>query len=166
MPDPVTGIAADKRPIRLRNIVSRFLRTPDDPYRFSAISLILNGFCPKNLHAARAGLRGWGRIFSLNQRGFDMSMKKAYEQKVRAQLDEWQAEVDKFRAKAADAEADTKIAYYRRIDELRAMQDRAEDRLEDLKQSGDDAWDDLKAGVESATQSLSESMTTARSRFG
>lgn len=95
-----------------------------------------------------------------------MSMKKAYEQKIRAQLDEWQAEVDKFRAKAADAEADAQIAYYRRIDELRAAQNQAEERLAELKNSSDDAWDDLKTGVESATRSLSEAMTTARSRFG
>jgi len=121
---------------------------------------------PKRLHVRGAGLRGWGGIFALNQRGSDMSMKKAYEQKIRAQLDEWQAEVDKFRAKAADAEADAQIAYYRRIDDLRAAQNQAEERLAELKNSSDDAWDDLKTGVETATRSLSEAMTTARSRFG
>jgi flagellar hook-basal body complex protein FliE len=95
-----------------------------------------------------------------------MSKRQAYEKKVQAQLDEWAADVEKLRARAANADADTQIAYHRQIDELRDMQKQANDSLAALKKSGDEAWDDIKSGVESARASLNDAIDTARSRFG
>ena len=94
-----------------------------------------------------------------------MSMKEAYEQKVQAQLDEWSAEIDKLKAKADSAEADAQLEYYKRIEELRSMQETAANKLTGLKDAGDDAWEDLKAGIESAWDSLGNALKSAASRF-
>ncbi len=40
-----------------------------------------------------------------------MSDKKAYEEKQRAKLAEWRAEIDKLKAKAEQANAEMKIEY-------------------------------------------------------
>ena len=40
-----------------------------------------------------------------------MSMKEAYEKKMRAKLDEWGAQIDKLKAKADAAEADVQLEY-------------------------------------------------------
>jgi hypothetical protein len=93
-------------------------------------------------------------------------MKEAYEKKLQGQLDEWGAEIDKLKAKADSAEADTQLSYYKQIEELRSMQDAARKKLDELKDASDDAWEDLKVGIDSAWDSLSRSVKSAISRFG
>ena len=94
-----------------------------------------------------------------------MSMKEAYEQKIKAQLDEWSAEIDKLKAKADSAEGDVQLEYYKQIEELRTMQETASNKLTELKDAGDDAWEDLKAGIDSAWDSLGNALKSASSRF-
>jgi len=94
-----------------------------------------------------------------------MSMKKAYEQKLQAQLDEWSAEIEKLKAKVDNAEADTQLNYYKQIEEIRSMQESAANKLVELKDAGDDAWEDLKAGIDSAWDSLGNAVKSAASRF-
>lgn len=94
-----------------------------------------------------------------------MSMKDAYEQKIEAQLAEWDAEIKKLRAKAEQAEADAKIQYQKQVEDIRSMQRSAQAKLEELKEAGDNAWEDLKAGMENARDSLAKAIRDATSRF-
>ena len=94
-----------------------------------------------------------------------MSMKEAYEKKLQAQLDEWSAEIDRLKAKADKAEADAQLDYYKKIEELRVLQEQARDKLVELEAATDEAWEDLKAGIESAWDSLSVAVRSAVSRF-
>ena len=94
-----------------------------------------------------------------------MSEKQAYEKKVRAQYDEWSAEIDKLKAKANSVEADMQLEYEEKIKELRTLQAAAEEKLEELKNSSDDAWEDVKAGLDAAWDSLGNALRSARSRF-
>lgn len=94
-----------------------------------------------------------------------MSMKEAYEQKLQAQLDKWSADIDKLKAKADSAEADLQLEYYKKIEELRSMQETAVDKLFELKDASDDAWQDIKAGVENAWDSLGNALNSFASRF-
>ena len=50
-----------------------------------------------------------------------MSMKEAYEQKQQAQLNEWDAQIKKLKAKADMAEADAQFEYYKQIKELLSL---------------------------------------------
>jgi uncharacterized coiled-coil DUF342 family protein len=94
-----------------------------------------------------------------------MSTKQAYEKKLQAKLDEWNAEIDKLKAKANSAEADAQLEYNRQIDELRTKQNEAQKKLDELKEASEDAWKDLKAGIENAWDSLGSSIKSAVSRF-
>lgn len=94
-----------------------------------------------------------------------MSMKEAYERKLQAQLDEWNAEIDNLKARADKAEADAQLKYYKQIEELRQQQQAAQVKLSELRQSSEDAWEDLKAGVESAWDSFGKAVKSASSRF-
>lgn len=94
-----------------------------------------------------------------------MGMKEAYEQKLQAKLDEWSADIDKLKAKADSAEADLQLEYYKKIEELRSMQETAADKLIELKDAGDDTWEDIKAGVESTWDSLGNALNSFASRF-
>lgn len=94
-----------------------------------------------------------------------MSMKEAYQKKMKAQLDVWSAEIDRLKAQAAKMEADAEIKVQREIDDLRAKRDAAAEKLARLERAGDDAWEDLKAGVEGAWDSLARAVKSASARF-
>ncbi|MDK2849329.1 MAG: hypothetical protein PWP34_2682 [Desulfuromonadales bacterium] len=94
-----------------------------------------------------------------------MESKEAYEKKLQAQLDEWNAEIAKLKAKADKAEAEARIEYHQRIEELRAMQETARSKLDKLKAAGDNAWQDLKEGLDQAWEDLGKAVKAARSRF-
>jgi len=86
-------------------------------------------------------------------------------QKLKAKMDEWNAEIDKLAAKADQAEADAKIEYEKQLEDLRAKRKDVEDKMAELQQAGDGAWEDLKAGIENAWDSLGSALKSAASRF-
>ena len=94
-----------------------------------------------------------------------MSMKEAYEKKLKGQLSEWRADIDKLKAKAEQAQGETQLAYYKELEVLRTQQEKARDKLDDLRNVGDDAWEDMKAGLDKAWDDLGDSISKAVSRF-
>ena len=91
-----------------------------------------------------------------------MSKKDAYVKKMKAQLDEWSAEIDKLQAKAEKAEAGLQIEYVKKLDELKSLRTAAKQKLTGIKESGDDAWNDFKAGLESAWNELENTLNRFR----
>ena len=94
-----------------------------------------------------------------------MSKKKTYEDKLKAQLDEWSATVDVLKARADKAGAGAKIKYYETIKDLQKKQGEAQSRLRDLQNASEDAWEDLKEGIENAWASLGSAIKSAKSDF-
>jgi len=92
-------------------------------------------------------------------------MKKQYEQKLQAQLDEWSAEIDKLKAKANNMEADAKIEYEREIEKLNSIKESLSDKLAEIKESGDDALEDINVGFHDAMNSLNNAFKLAASRL-
>ncbi|MCF8129709.1 MAG: hypothetical protein K9N10_14465 [Deltaproteobacteria bacterium] len=94
-----------------------------------------------------------------------MSTKDAYVKKLHAKLDEWNAQIDKMKAKADQAEADSRIEYNKRIAELQEKRNETKEKLETLREAGEGAWEDLKSGVQLAVESMEEALASAKSRF-
>ena len=70
-----------------------------------------------------------------------MSMKEAYQLKLNAQLDEWNAEIDKMKAEANKVvNANAQLKYYKQIKSLRLKQEAAREKLEELKEADEDVW--------------------------
>lgn len=95
-----------------------------------------------------------------------MEEKNAYQKKLQAKLDEWQADIDKMMAKAKQASADSQIKYEKQIEELRARRDEMAEQLEKLQKSQSAAWLDMKAGAEKAWDDMNTAMRKAWDRFG
>ena len=76
--------------------------------------------------------------------------RKAYEEKLDAQLEEWNAQIALLKAKADKARAEAKIDYNKTVEALQHRQDEARTKLHELKTSGDEAWEDLNTGAEKA----------------
>ena len=94
-----------------------------------------------------------------------MSEKELYQQKKKAQLDEWKAELDKLRAKASGANADTQLALNEHIKALEGKIQEGEGNLTKLAEASDDAWESIKEGVESSWDSLKSGFVDAASKF-
>ena len=91
--------------------------------------------------------------------------RRAYEEKLDAQLDEWTAKIDVLKAKADKAAAGAKIEYYGAIEALKPKQAEAKAKLQELKTAGDEAWEDVKTGAEKAWTEVKAAYHDASSRF-
>jgi uncharacterized coiled-coil DUF342 family protein len=94
-----------------------------------------------------------------------MPDKDAYVQKLHAKLDEWNAGIDKLKARANKAEAETRLEYQKEIENLQKKGKEVEERLAEVRQASEGAWEDLKSGIQSAWDSMEEALKSARSRF-
>ncbi|MFA4827661.1 MAG: hypothetical protein WC855_12290 [Thermodesulfovibrionales bacterium] len=91
--------------------------------------------------------------------------RKAYEEKLEAQLEEWNAQIALLKARADKAKAEAKIEYYKTIEALQRRQDEAGTKLHELKTAGDEAWEDLKTGAEKVWAEVKTAYHDASSRF-
>lgn len=91
--------------------------------------------------------------------------RKAYEEKLDAQLEEWNAQIALFKARADKAKAEAKIEYDKTIEALQQRQDEVKSKLHELKTAGDEAWEDLKTGAEKAWDDVRTAFHNAASKF-
>jgi uncharacterized coiled-coil DUF342 family protein len=94
-----------------------------------------------------------------------MGLKEAYQDKMHAELKEWQAKIDMLKAKAGKAEAEQKIKYYEQIESLRTKQQQVHEKLDGLRSASESAWEEAKAGVEIAWEDLKLSVERAVEKF-
>ncbi len=93
------------------------------------------------------------------------NQRDAYVEKLKAQLDEWNAELDKLEAHARMAKAEERMRYESRIEALRQKEQEARKTLQQILEAKEDAWMDLKNGLESAWDSLKSTLLEAKSEF-
>ncbi len=91
--------------------------------------------------------------------------RKAYEEKIDAQLKEWNAQIVLLNAKADQAKAEVKVEYYKTIENLQGKQDTARTKFLELRTVGDDAWEDIKTGAENVWDDVKTAFNSASSRF-
>jgi len=94
-----------------------------------------------------------------------MSKGDPYIEKAKAQIDRWNAKIDKMKAHVHEAEADAKIKYQKQLYEMRGQREGGETKLKELRHENDDAWDEMKAGFDKAWDSNSGAFDNARSLF-
>ena len=91
--------------------------------------------------------------------------RKAFEEKLDAQMNEWNAQIALLKAKADTAKAEAKVEYYSKIEILQHKRDTARAKLQELKAAGDQAWENLKAGAEKAWAEVKTALHDAVSKF-
>ena len=91
--------------------------------------------------------------------------KQAYEERLEAQLREWNAEIELLQAKIAKARASAKVEYSGLLKDLKSKRSDAQRKLRDLQRAGEGAWEDLREGVEEAWSQLRDGLKNALSRF-
>ncbi len=95
-----------------------------------------------------------------------MSMKEAYQLKLNAQLDEWNAEIDKMKAEANKVvNANAQLKYYKQIKSLRSKQEAALEKLKELKEADEDVWEELKDSLYISWKKLDEAVKSISVSF-
>jgi len=94
-----------------------------------------------------------------------MQDRKAYIDKMAAQLKEWDDKIQELQVKAEKAKTDAKTEYQKEIQQLRQKRDEAQNKLNQLQQASDEAWQELRAGAEKSWNDLKRAFENARSKF-
>lgn len=95
----------------------------------------------------------------------EQKKREAYQDKLKAQLDEWQGEIDKLKARAEEAEAEAKIEYQKQIDQLKTLQDESWNYLEKLRNASERHWDEIKAETELKWTKMNNAFKAAFDKF-
>lgn len=94
-----------------------------------------------------------------------MGKRDEYADKLKAQIDEWNAELDRFEARVNAAAAEARQRYQEELNALRERRDGMLQELGRVQQASDEAWDEVWQGAEQAWQTMKEAFGKARSKF-
>ncbi len=94
-----------------------------------------------------------------------MANRDDYVEKLKARLDEWNAELTRWEARAKVVQTDVRIDYERRIETLRKQRDSAIDQMKRVQSAAGDAWLELARGADDAWEKMREAFEKARSHF-
>ena len=94
-----------------------------------------------------------------------MMNRDQYVQKMKEQLDQWNAEAAKWEAKAQEAQASMKAEYEKQLNTLNSRRDEAMYQMKLLQSASGEAWQDMMKGADQAVRSLQEAFIRARSHF-
>lgn len=94
-----------------------------------------------------------------------MSQRDEYLSKLKAQLDQWNAEVTLWEAKAKGAQADARIEYDKQLETFRRQRDQALEQMRKVQVATGDAWIDLVRGADDAWAKMKEAFEKANSHF-
>lgn len=94
-----------------------------------------------------------------------MSQRDEYLSKLKAQLDQWNAEVTQWEAKAKGAQADVRIEYDKQLETFRRQRDQALEHMRKVQAATGDAWIDLVRGADDAWAKMKEAFEKANSHF-
>ena len=94
-----------------------------------------------------------------------MSNREEYVEKMKAQLDQWNAEIAKWEVRAAEAQATARADLDKRLEMLREHREQAMYQMKLLQAATTDAWTDLARGTDEAWQRMRETFEKASSHF-
>ena len=94
-----------------------------------------------------------------------MSKREEYVEKLKGQLDQWNAEVAKWEAMARKAQAGARTEYEKQLKDLRGQRDQALEQMKRVQAATGDAWVDLVRGADEAWAKMREALEKARPHF-
>ncbi len=94
-----------------------------------------------------------------------MNKRDDYVEKLKSQLDAWNADVDALESRAHKAQAEAQAVYQAQVEALRARSEQARLQLDLLRRASEDAWSEMRSGMEKAWDDMGEAVKAASSRF-
>ncbi len=94
-----------------------------------------------------------------------MINREEYVQKLKSQLDQWNAEAAQWEQKAKTAQTHMKAEYEKQLAAVNSRRDEALYQMKLLQSASLDAWQDMMRGTEQAWKNMHEAFDKARSHF-
>jgi len=94
-----------------------------------------------------------------------MNKKDLYKQKLQAKLDEWQADVDKMKAKLGGASVGAKLEINQEINQLEGKLGEGRNKLEELSEATEENWENLKASIDETWEGIANSFKDTFGKF-
>jgi len=94
-----------------------------------------------------------------------MTKRDEYVDKLKKQLDDWNAEAAKWEAKAKAAQAGMRADYEKQLTAFRRQRDHALGQMQQIQAASGEAWQDLVRGTDDAWAKMREAVEKARSQF-
>ena len=94
-----------------------------------------------------------------------MISRDEYVQKLKSQIDQWNAEAARWEAKAKAAQTGMQAEYAKQLEQYRARREEALAELRRVQSASADAWRDMMRGADGALKSMREAFDKARSKF-
>jgi chromosome segregation ATPase len=94
-----------------------------------------------------------------------MNKKDLYKQKLQAELDEWQADVDKMKAKLGGASVGAKLEINQEINQLEGKLGEGRNKLEELSEATEENWENLKASIDETWEGIANSFKDTFGKF-
>jgi predicted nucleic acid-binding Zn-ribbon protein len=95
----------------------------------------------------------------------DMASRDEYVEKMKAQLDEWNKDIDALEEKLAAASASTRERLEPHLAKAREARDAVASKLSELKDAGENRWDSLQADVEHVWKTFKQSVNYFKSQL-
>lgn len=90
-----------------------------------------------------------------------MSTLEAYQEKANAQLIEWEADINKLRARAMRAHADAKLQHETTVADLEKRRIEVKTKLDELRSKGEKAFVELRIGLDRAMTEMKTAIDRA-----
>ena len=94
-----------------------------------------------------------------------MSLRDTYTAKLKAQLDEWNTQIDILEIKAKQADIELGLVYQQQIQELKQKRDEATTKFDELQEATEEAWEEVKKGGESIWETIKTTFHEAKAKF-
>ena len=94
-----------------------------------------------------------------------MINREEYVQKLKSQLDQWNAEAAQWEQKAKTAQTHMKAEYEKQLAAVNSRRDEALYQMKLLQSASLDAWQDMMRGTEEAWKNMHDAFNKARSHF-
>lgn len=91
--------------------------------------------------------------------------RQAYIEKVKAQLNQYDAQLAEMKAKADQLAASAQVEYHSLMEEVLVKRDAMQAQLTKLQRSGESAWEEIQNGLEKAGHELQTSFEAALGKF-
>ncbi|HEX9685877.1 MAG TPA: hypothetical protein VGA25_08515 [Burkholderiales bacterium] len=94
-----------------------------------------------------------------------MIKRDEYVEKLKQQLDQWNAEVAKWESKAKAAQAGARAEYDKQLQAYRHQRDQALEHMRRVQSASGEAWINLMRGADDAWAKMRDAFEKARSHF-
>jgi hypothetical protein len=89
-----------------------------------------------------------------------------YVQKLKTQIDKWNAEAGHWEAQMQAAQGKLREEYAKQLEQVKSRREEMLTQMKLLQNASVDAWTDLMRGSDQAWKSMQEAFERARSHFG